>query len=69
MYSNNPFKSPGVNPPNINAALTATDTTCITEVTSYPRGITLSSRPIFTPASIAWSITLPTKKVSKPLDW
>ena len=34
VYSNNPDKSPGVKFPNINAALTATDTTCITDVTS-----------------------------------
>ena len=34
VYSSNWFKSPGGTAPNINAALIATETTCITDVTS-----------------------------------
>ena len=58
--------SPGVMLPKIKAALKATDTTWITDVTSLPNGITRTFAPVFMPASVNWSITSPTKVTRIP---
>ena len=51
------------------AARMATVTTWMTLVTSWPRGTTRSSRPIFTPSPRACSMQSPIMKVRMPLDW
>ena len=69
VYFSRPARSPGWTLPKIRAARMATVTTWMTLVTSWPRGTTRSSRPIFTPWARACSMQSPIMKVRMPLDW
>ena len=51
MYSIRAAASPGLMLPKIRAARRATDTTWITDVTSFPSGITRTFAPVVMPAS------------------
>ena len=66
VYSIRVAASPGFTLPKIRAARSATDTTWITAVTSFPSGITRTLAPVLYPTSSNWSITSPTRVIRIP---